>query len=112
MKITMTYDKINVGNKIKSNNDLIDYYLQVIDYRNTHKSFSADIARFAFDQTHPNVLAFVPSKELYSIRFEFGSLEAPDMPDDEHLDMTPKVYCDYLWNRLQKIILQEKNKKG
>lgn len=108
----MTCDEINPVNEMNSNNDLVDYYLKVIEYRNAHKDYSSYIARFAFDKTHPSVLAFMPSKELVAIRFEFGSLEAPGMPDDEHLNMMPDVYCDYLWNRLWKIVLQEKNKKG
>lgn len=108
----MVYEEIDPTGEIRSNNDLADYYLNVIEYRYAHKGNSSNIARIAFDKTNSSTLAFVPSKELTSIRFEFGSLEAPGMPDDEHLDMTPEVYCDYLWNRLQKIVLQEKNKKG
>jgi len=104
----MVYDEINPVGEIKSNNNLANYYLKVIEYRNAHKNCSSDIARFAFDKTHSSVLAFIPSKEMLSIRFEFGSLEAPGMSDNEHSDMTPEIYCDYLWNRLRKIVLQEK----
>ncbi|MDK2899426.1 MAG: hypothetical protein PWQ10_613, partial [Patescibacteria group bacterium] len=68
-------------NQITSENDLINFYLNVIDYRNRHKNKSAKIAMYAFNKTHPMNLPFSLSDNLTSIRFEFGALEAPGAPD-------------------------------
>jgi len=87
---------------IKSEKELIDFYIAAIDYRNKHKDQSPAIAQFVFDASHPLNLPFALSKSLTSIRFEFGALEAPGMPEDDSI--LPEDYDDTLWNRLLRII--------
>ena len=85
---------------IKSEEELIKFYISAIDYRNKHKDKSADIAQFVFDASHPSNLPFKSSEELTSLRFEFGALEAPGLPEDNTISI--EDYDDQLWDRLLK----------
>jgi len=97
-------------NVIESEDDLIDFYLNVIDYRNKHKDDSATIAIEVFNKTHPANLLFPVSDSLKSIRFEFGALEAPGIPDadSEYSEMSLEDFDDMLWERLRKMIIANK----
>lgn len=83
---------------IKSEKELIDFYIAAIKYRNNNKEKSTEIAKFIFDASHELNLNFKLSDKLSSIRFEFGSLEAPGNPEDENI--SPDTYDDILWDRL------------
>lgn len=93
---------------LKSESELIDFFLYTIDYRDKHKNKSCEIAIYAFDKTHPASMHFKVSRKLESIRFELGSLEAPVMPEDDRI--SPEEYENQLWKRLQKIITINKEK--
>ena len=83
---------------IKSEEELIKFYISAIDYRNGHKGQSADIAQFVFDASHSSNLPFESSEELTSLRFEFGALEAPGLPENNTISI--EDYDDQLWDRL------------
>lgn len=87
---------------IKSEEELIKFYIYAIDYRNRHKDQSTNIALFTFNASHPSRLPFVLSEGLTSIRFEFGALEAPGMPEDNTISI--EDYDDQLWDRLLKLV--------
>lgn len=65
--------------------DVLDYFVDAINFRNSHKDQSTDIATQVFNRTHATMLPFTLSKEAERLRFEFGALEAPGMPEDETL---------------------------
>lgn len=39
----------------KNESELLDFFLEMINVRNTHKEKSREIARYAFDKTHPQM---------------------------------------------------------
>lgn len=89
--------------------DVLNYYIDAIHYRNEHKDQSTGIAMHVFDMTHPQgMLSFPVSQEVEGLRFEFGALEAPGMPEDD--EQPVENYDDMLWTRLFNLI--DKAKKN
>lgn len=88
--------------------DVLDYYVTAIQYRNTHKAESAEIAMHVFDKTHQMWLPFPVSDEADRLRDEFGALEAPGMPENDEKD--PDEEVDELWLRLLNMINEIKEK--
>lgn len=92
---------------LTSESDVLDYYVDAIHYRNSHKSESTEIAIHVFNRTHPKVrLSFAINRKVERLRDEFGALEAPGMPEDDTED--PNDYSDRLWARLLNLTENEK----
>lgn len=87
---------------IKSDEDTLRFFKKAIEYRNNHKSEYDKIARFVFDNTHQLITGIKLDGDVDSIRAEVIALEAPGMPLDNTL--TPEVYDDYLWRRLEAMV--------
>ncbi|MEO8911882.1 MAG: hypothetical protein ABI303_02770 [Candidatus Saccharimonas sp.] len=89
--------------------DILNFYQDVIVYRFDHKDQSAKIAEFAFDRTHSQIrLHFPVSAEIDSLRYEFGSLEAPGAPDND--TQSNEDYENEVWLRLSKMVDDAKEK--
>lgn len=92
---------------ITDESDVLDYYIDAINYRNAHKDESVDIAMHVFDRTHPKSrLSFPISTAIERLRDEFGALEAPGMPEND--DEDPSDHIDRLWSRLLNLVENEK----
>lgn len=85
--------------------EVVDYFLSAVEYRNSHKSQSIEIARYVFDVTHESRIGFHLSEKLERIRYEFGALEAPGTPDGGEDVMS---YDDRLWERLAAMINEKR----
>lgn len=82
---------------------VLDIYRQAIARRSADPGQASDIARSAFDATHPMKLPFELSREVDALRFEMGALEAPGYPPDE-ARISPEAYVDCLWGRLGTLV--------
>jgi len=89
--------------------ELLDFFIEAIQYRIAHKGQSVEIAVHVFDKTHPSSLSFPWNKVLDELRFEFIALEAPGMPEDDNKD--PDEYDDELWRRLLFLVNDLKKKQ-
>jgi hypothetical protein len=94
---------------LSSESDVLDYYTDVIRYRNSHKDQYQEIAIHAFDRTHPSRLPLPWNKTLDDLRFELIALEGPGMPEDDKND--PDEYMDELWQRLLNLVEDAKKKR-
>ena len=87
--------------------DILNYFIDAIQYRTSHKNESLDVAMHVFDRTHPRGrLSFPISAATERLRDEFGALEAPGMPEND--DEDPDEYMDKLWLRLLNMVENEK----
>jgi len=92
-------DTYEFDRPLTSEEDALDYYVAAIQYRNKHKDRSIDIALHVFRRTNPKgMLSFPVSDNFERIRYEFASLEAPGMPEDDEKD--PDEYVDDIWQLL------------
>lgn len=90
--------------------ELLDYYLDAVNYRNIHKNLSSEIATHVFNKTHQALHSpFPTSQEIVDLRYEFGALEAPGMPPNDWQD--PDVYTDQVWQRLFNLLIEAKKKR-
>jgi hypothetical protein len=64
--------------------EALDYYIDAIRCRNTHKDESVEIALHVFRRTNPKgMLSFPVSEAFKRLRYEFAALEAPGWSEDE-----------------------------
>jgi hypothetical protein len=85
--------------ELSNESDVLEYYLDAIEYRTAHKDGSPAIAIHVFDKTHPALkLSFRISRDVDHLRDGFGSLEAPGMPEDDNKD--PDEDVDEAWQLL------------
>jgi hypothetical protein len=69
---------------LTNESEVLDYYIDAINYRNAQKEESAVIAMHVFDRTHPILMLTFPIDDTTdSLRNEFGALEAPGWSEDE-----------------------------
>ncbi len=98
-----------INRELLNDLDILDYYLDAIVYRNTHKDVSREVALDVFNTTHPiTQLSFAPNKEVSDLRFSFSALEAPGAPDDYEQDYDE--YEDELWKHLYDLIIKLKER--
>lgn len=90
--------------------DVLDYFIDAIQYRNAHKNESAAVAMHVFDRTHPKGrLSFPVDSEIEQLRYGFGALEAPGMPEDDEKD--PDEYIDDVWQLLMDRVKETKKNR-
>jgi hypothetical protein len=94
---------------LSNETELLDYFIEAIQYRIAHKDRSVEIAVHVFDKTHPSHVSFSWGKALDDLRFEFIALEAPGMPKND--DKDPDEYDDELWQRLLILVNDAKKKQ-
>jgi hypothetical protein len=95
---------------LHSESEALDYYIDAIQYRNTHKAESSEIALHVFRRTNPNgMLSFRTSKGFDYLRNGFVTLEVPGMPLDN--DKDPDEYVDELWEYLLNKIKKAKKSR-
>ena len=90
---------------LRNESEALDYYADAIQYRNTHKTDSVEIALHVFRRTNPNgMLLFPVSKEFQDLRNEFAALEAPGWSDDEtkSLEESEDEAWDYVFGLVNK----------
>lgn len=103
-------NKYPFDRSLSNESEVLDYYIDAIQYRNSHKDESPEIAMHVFDKTHPiTQLSFPISEETDQLRDEFGALEAPGMPEDDEKD--PDEEVDELWLRLLNLVNKVKENK-
>ena len=90
---------------------MLHFFQQVIAYRSDHKEDAAQIARYAYAQTHELKTGCTCMDEIEFLRGEMIALEAPGWPPEE-LNMEPEEYDDMLWNRLGMMIGAEIEKRA
>lgn len=105
-----TMNMQNLDYKIKNELDVLYFFQQVIAYRSDHKEDAAQIARYAYVQTHELKTGCTCTHEIEFLRGEMIALEAPGWPPEE-LNMEPEEHDDMLWNRLNTMIDVEIKKR-
>ena len=88
-----------------SESEALDYYSDAIQYRNTHKDESVEIALHVFRRTNPNgMLSFPVSEAFERLRYEFAALEAPGWSEDEtkSLEESQDEAWDFVLDRVNK----------
>ena len=90
---------------------MLHFFQQVIAYRSDHKEDAAQIARYAYAQTHELKMGCTCTDEIEFLRGEMIALEAPGWSPEE-LNMEPEEYDDMLWNRLGMMIGAEIEKRA
>ena len=93
---------------LSTNEGVLDFYKEMLNYRTLHKACSNEIARFSFDTTYVISSDVKIDERIKDIRYEFGALEAPGQPDD---DMYEDGYVDSLWARLSGLVDKVRNEK-
>lgn len=93
--------------------NLLDFMLYAIEYRNQHKTLSTTIAMVAFVRSNPIITGVEFNQLTEDIHGWFGALECPGDPS---WSSTPSKfnnqleYEDYLWEKLRDMILKEKER--
>ena len=93
---------------LSTNEGILDFYREVLNYRASHKAHSEEIARLAFDVTYSISSDVAIDERIKGIRYEFGALEAPGRSDN---DMHEGEYVDSLWVRLAMLVDEARNEK-
>lgn len=96
---------------LSKESDVLDYFINAIQYRNMHKDRSADIAMHVFDMTHPKLrLTFPIDSKTNQLRDEFGALEAPGWSEDE--TKSRKESEDEAWNLVLDLVRNAKKDRA
>lgn len=93
---------------LSTNEGVLDFYKEVLNYRTSHKARSEEIARFSFDATYSISNDTTIDEIIKEIRYEFGALEAPGQSSD---GMCQAEYVDSLWERLSVLVDKARNEK-